>query len=117
MKADSLEARIGARIFWSAYDPLDLASNSIDPLGFARGYLALADLFLPGLTTVTRTPRYVSMLCAAIRVAEDSFPHAGFPVPAKVRQERLDAVKSFERAWALACGLAAQAVGERRVPG
>ena len=53
-------------VFWTTYDPLDLASGSLDPLGFARGYLALADRFLPSFTTVTTVPRYVSMLCAAV---------------------------------------------------
>ena len=57
------------QVFWAPYDPLDLASGSLDPLGFGRGYLALADRFLPGFTTVTSFPRYVSMLCAAIRTA------------------------------------------------
>ncbi len=28
-------------VFWSAYDPLDLASDSIDPLGFLAGYSTL----------------------------------------------------------------------------
>jgi hypothetical protein len=58
------------QIFWTMYDPLDLASTSLDPLGFARGYLALADKFLPSFTTVTTVPRYVSMLCAALKAVQ-----------------------------------------------
>jgi len=94
------------QIFWTTYDPLDLASGSLDPLGFARGYLALADRFLPSFTTVTTIPRYVSMLCAALRVVQTHYRHEPGIASSKGRQERLRLLKSFERAWALACGLA-----------
>lgn len=94
------------QIFWTTYDPLDLASGSLDPLGFARGYLALADRFLPSFTTVTTIPRYVSMLCAALRAVQTHHRHEPGIASSKLRQERLKLVKSFERAWALACGLA-----------
>src|SRR5207244_13441728 len=50
------------QVFWTPYDPLDLASGSLDPLGFARGYLALADRFLPSFTTVTRSEEHTSEL-------------------------------------------------------
>ncbi len=95
-------------LFWTTYDPLDLASGSLDPLGFARGYLALADRFLPSFTTVTTIPRYVSMLCAALRAVQIHYRHDSGVASSKGRQERLQLVKSFERAWAIACGLAAQ---------
>jgi hypothetical protein len=106
-------------VFWTTYDPLDLASGSLDPLGFARGYLALADRFLPSFTTVTTVPRYVSMLCAALRSVQTHLRLESGHASSKVRQERLKLVKSFERAWALACGLAAQdpAVGAEAVTG
>src|ERR1700736_1784402 len=93
------------QIFWTPYDPLDLASGSLDPLGFARGYLALADRFLPSFTTVTTIPRYVSMLCAALRAVQTHYRHEPEIASSKGRQERLSLVKSFERAWAIACGL------------
>jgi hypothetical protein len=93
------------QIFWTTYDPLDLASGSLDPLGFARGYLALADRFLPGLTTVTTVPRYVSMLCAALKAVQTYRGAESNFTSSKIRQERLRMVKSYERAWALACGL------------
>jgi hypothetical protein len=96
------------RLFWTAYDPLDLASGSIDVLGFQAGYIALANKLLPGFTTVTTSPRYVSMLCAAVGAAEAVFPGVG-DATVRVRQTRMTAVKSFERAWALACGLADRA--------
>ncbi|MCA1565745.1 MAG: hypothetical protein LC803_08935 [Acidobacteria bacterium] len=99
-------AAIGFSIFLTAYDPLDLASNSIDVLGFQRGYIALADKILPGFTTITTSPRYVPMLCAAIRMAQDKYSDST-ATPVRIRQQRLDAIKSYERAWALACGLAA----------
>src|SRR2546425_10732796 len=87
------------QIFWTTYDPLDLASGSLDPLGFARGYLALADRFLPSFTTVTTVPRYVSMLCAALRSVQVHYRLESSFASSKVRQERLKLVKSFERAW------------------
>jgi len=46
----------------TAYDPTDLPGGSIDPLGFERGYLFLADKILPGLTNVASRPRYFSVL-------------------------------------------------------
>src|SRR5688500_9222174 len=93
------------RLFWSAYAPLGLASRSIDVLGFQAGYVALANNLLPGFTTVTPSPRYVSMLCASVATAEAEFPGTGEST-VRVRQTRMTAVKSYERAWALACGLA-----------
>jgi hypothetical protein len=107
------------QLFWTAYDPLDLASGSLDPLGFARGYLALADRFLPTFTTVSAVPRYVSMLCAAVLAARRHYPHDSGIASAKARQERLKIVKSFERAWALSCGLAARdaSIGQEAVKG
>lgn len=105
--------------FWTTYDPLDLASGSLDPLGFARGYLALADRFLPSFTTVTTIPRYVSMLCAALRAVQTHYRHATGIASSKDRQERLKLVKSYERAWALACGLASRdpSIGQEAIRG
>jgi hypothetical protein len=104
------------RLFWTAYDPLDLASGSIDVLGFQAGYIALANKLLPGFTTVTTSPRYVSMLCAAVGAAEAAFPGVG-DATVRVRQTRMAAVKSYERAWALACGLADRAGTKNAVDG
>ena len=42
-------------MFLTAYDPFDLPGTSIDPLGFERGYLYLADKILPGLDGVFDT--------------------------------------------------------------
>jgi hypothetical protein len=41
-----------------------LPGGSIDPLGFERGYLALADKILPGLTNAAGRPRYFPVGCA-----------------------------------------------------
>ena len=107
------------KAFWTSYDPLDLASDSIDPLGFARGYLALADRFLPSFTTVTTIPRYVSMMCAALSITQSHFSAKTKTLSQKERQDRLKLVKSFERAWAIACGLASTNpnIGQKAVQG
>src|SRR6476620_5916691 len=89
------------QIFWTPYDPLDLASGSLDPLGFTRGYLALADCFLPSFTTVTTVPRYTSMLCAALAMAQKLRPQDAGALSSRLRQERLKIIKSYERAWGL----------------
>jgi hypothetical protein len=98
----------GFRLFWTAFDPLDVESGSIDPVGFLRGYLALADRLLPGLTTVTGVPRYASVICAGTAVAVAQVPGSDDLRGAKLRQKRLGVLKAYERAWALACGLAAR---------
>lgn len=50
--------------FVTAYDPIGGSSGSIDPLGALQTYGTLADLLLPGVTTITTRSRYLSMLCA-----------------------------------------------------
>jgi hypothetical protein len=91
--------------FLTGYDPSDLPGSSIDPLGFERGYLFLADRILPGLTNAASQPRYFSVLCAAIALSDranrnsDETPNARFA-------RRQTAVLRMERFWALACVLA-----------
>jgi hypothetical protein len=108
---------VGLLIFATPYDPLDLASDSIDPLGFQRGYLSLADRFLPGFTTVTANPRYLPMLCAGLRAAEKLYPRIVGQQPAKSRQQRSMVLQNFEKLWALACGLAEETRGSPAVDG
>jgi hypothetical protein len=91
---------ISVFLFLSAYDPQGKTSGSIDPLGVLQNYLQLADLLLPGITTVTRRSRYVSMLCSAIANAEDRGDLPPGPVGLTRRRK---AVEPFERLWALAC--------------
>jgi hypothetical protein len=45
--------------FLAAYDPLGGKSGSIDPLGALQSYGSLADLLLPGVTTITTRSRYL----------------------------------------------------------
>jgi len=86
--------------FLTAYDPLGGSSGSIDPLGALQAYGSLADLLLPGVTTVTRRSRYLSMPCAAPANAER---HHASPPGASGLSQRRKAVEPFERLWALAC--------------
>src|SRR5438105_4483313 len=92
-----------ADFFLTAFDPSDLPGSSIDPLGFDRGYMFLADKILPGLTNVANRPRYLGMLCAGIELAEvdDGDP------PKKLYNERRETVLRLERLWALANVMAA----------
>jgi hypothetical protein len=93
---------IAIETFLTAYDPSDLPGTSIDPLGFERGYLFLADKILPGLTNVASRPRYFALLCAGVHLS-------GSPTDATPRQilrHRQELVLRLERFWALANVLA-----------
>src|SRR5208337_1623277 len=88
--------------FLTAYDPSDLPGTSIDPLGFERGYLFLADKILPGLTNAASHPRYLSLICAGIHLRGD-LPNA---TPQEVILKRRETILRLERFWALANVLA-----------
>jgi hypothetical protein len=92
--------------FLTAYDPLGGSAGSIDPLGALQTYAALADLLLPGVTTVTARSRYLSMMCAAIANVEK---HQRLLPGASGLAQRRKAVEPFERLWALACIAAREA--------
>jgi len=92
--------------FLTAYDPLGGSSGSIDPLGALQTYGSLADLLLPGVTTITTRSRYLSMLCAALANAEK---HRHLLPGASGLAQRRKAVEPFERLWALACVAAREA--------
>jgi len=96
--------------FLTAYDPLGGSSGSIDPLGALQTYGLLADLLLPGVTTITTRSRYLSMLCAALANAEK---HRHMLPGASGLSQRRKAVEPFERLWALAC-VAAREEGDGR---
>ena len=68
-------------LFLTAYDPSDLPGTSIDPLGFERGYLFLADKILPGLTNVAAHPRYFALLCAGIHLSDNTVDATGLCPP------------------------------------
>ncbi|HWB09932.1 MAG TPA: hypothetical protein VG826_11935 [Pirellulales bacterium] len=92
--------------FVTAYDPLGGSAGSIDPLGALQTYGLLADLLLPGVTTITTRSRYLSMVCAAIANAEKG--QQVLPGPSGLAQRR-KAIEPFERLWALACVAAGDA--------
>ena len=99
-------------LFLTSFDPSDLPGSSIDPLGFERGYLFLADKILPGFTNVANYPRYLSMLCAGAYLAE-----ASLSAPPKIQYEkRLESVLRLERFWALANVLAERANPDEDMP-
>ncbi|RLB57944.1 MAG: hypothetical protein DRI34_06325 [Deltaproteobacteria bacterium] len=104
---------MGVELFLSAYDPLDLPSGSIDPLGFERGYLILAEKLLPGLTNVADRPRYFSVLCAGAYLADKAHGEGlRREPPRKQYEQRHKYVLRMERLWALACVLAAEQNGQ-----
>lgn len=90
--------------FLTAYDPLSSTNGSIDPLGSLQGYMSLADMLLPGVTTITTRSRYLSMLCAALSNAEAV---RTFDLGINGLAQRRQAVQPYERLWALACVAAA----------
>jgi hypothetical protein len=88
--------------FLTAYDPSDLPGTSIDPLGFERGYLFLADKILPGLTNVASHPRYFGLICAGVYLSG-----AAAELPEReLRRKRQETILRLERFWALANVLA-----------
>ena len=96
----------------TAYDPSDLPGGSIDPLGFERGYLFLADKILPGLTNVANRPRYFGLLCAGVKLADVSTTSS----PRQAYQDRMQSILRLERLWALANVLARDEVGNDQLP-
>lgn len=99
-------------VFLTAYDPSDLPGASIDPLGFERGYLFLADKVLPGLTNVARQPRYFSVLCAGAMLGDVDH----YAPPRLQYERRLKTLLRFERFWALANVLASKASQDGQLP-
>lgn len=93
--------------FLTAFDPSDLPGGSIDPLGFERGYLFLADKILPGLTNAANCPRYFSVLSCGAHLAGDFFHESS----RKQYRERLQLILRLERFWALANVLASMSQG------
>ncbi len=87
--------------FITAFDPASKIAGSVDPLGALQSYGALADLLLPGITTITNRSRYLSMICAAL--LNSTTHHKSFPHGSMGLVLRRKSIKKFERLWALAC--------------
>jgi hypothetical protein len=100
--------------FVTAYDPIGGSSGSIDPLGALQTYGTLADLLLPGVTTITTRSRYLSMLCAALANSER---HRHLLPGASGLAQRRKAVEPFERLWAVACVAARETGNEGAAEG
>jgi hypothetical protein len=88
--------------FLTAFDPSDLPGASIDPLGFERGYLFLADKILPGMTNVASHPRYFAILCAGIHLSAGTDDQT----ERDAVRGRHGSILRLERFWALANVLA-----------
>ena len=85
--------------FVSAWDPRATASGSIDPLGALRPYIAIATTLLPGVTTITSRVRYLSWVCAGLRLL-DELPDA--PSGGRAGRARRQKILAWERLLALA---------------
>lgn len=85
--------------FISAWDPRATASGSLDPLGALRAYTAIATTLLPGATTITTRPRYLSWICAGLHLL-DQLPDA--PRGGQAGRARRKRILPWERLVALA---------------
>ena len=94
--------------FVSAWDPRAAASGSIDPLGALRSFTAIATALLPGVTTITSRVRYLSWVCAGLRLL-DELPDA--PCGGRAGRARRQKILAWERLVALATGTYARAEG------
>ena len=92
--------------FVSAWDLRATASGSIDPLGALRPYTAIATTLLPGVTTITSRARYLSWVCAGLRLL-DELPNA--PSGGRAGRARRRRILAWERLVALATGTHAMA--------
>lgn len=78
-------------LFWSERDDSeDDETSSKDPLGTETFAGQLAELILPGLTSLTRSIRYVTLVCLWLDFIEKKFPDAG-------ASEQLEYIKKLEK--------------------
>jgi len=94
--------------FLSAWDPRATASGSIDPLGALRPFTAIATTILPGVTTITGRVRYLSWVCAGLRLLDET---NDAPFGGRAGRARRERVLAWERLVALATGTFAVASG------
>ena len=92
----------------SAWDPRAALSGSIDPLGALRPFTVIATAMLPGITTITSRVRYLSWICAGLRLL-DELPNA--PSGGRAGRTRRQAILGWERLLALATGMRAKSDG------
>lgn len=92
----------------SSWDPRATSTGSIDPLGALRAYNAIAGYLLPGVTTITTRVRYLSWLCAGLRLLDD-VPEA--PDGGRAGRSRRQCLLAWERFLVLATGRHAVAIG------
>ena len=92
----------------SAWDPRAAVSGSIDPLGALRPFTAIATTLFPGITTITTRTRYLSWVCAGLRLL-DEIPNA--PIGGRSGRARRQRVLAWERLVALATGMHAASAG------
>ena len=85
----------------SSWDPRSNSLGSIDPLGALRAYNAIAGFLLPGVTTITTRVRYLSWLCAGLRLLDDVDGAPSGGIAGRGRRQRLLA---WERFLVLATG-------------
>lgn len=94
--------------FVSAWDPRAATSGSIDPLGALRSFTTIATTLLPGVTTITSRIRYLSWVCAGLRLLDD-LPNP--PSGGRAGRARRQKILAWERLVALATGIYATAQG------
>lgn len=92
----------------SAWDPRAATSGSIDPLGALRPFTAIATSLFPGITTITTRARYLSWVCAGLRLLDET-PNP--PVGGRSGRARRQRVLAWERLVALAAGTHAATTG------
>lgn len=92
----------------SSWDPRATSSGSIDPLGALRAYNAIAGFLLPGVTTITTRVRYLSWLCAGLRLLDEV---ADAPSGGRAGRSRRQRLLAWERFLVLATGRHAIAIG------
>lgn len=93
----------------SLWDPRASSSGSIDPLGALRAYNAIAGFLLPGVTTITTRVRYLSWLCAGLRLLDDVGDAPAGGTAGRSRRQRL---LPWERLLVLATGYHASSAGD-----
>ena len=92
----------------SAWDPRAAVSGSIDPLGALRPFTAVATTLFPGVTTITSRVRYLSWVCAGLRLLDEV---ASPPSGGRSGRARRQRILAWERLVALATGSYARAEG------